>query len=137
MMGNAVNLAARLEGVNKRYGTWLLMSQSTYDAGGNEFATRRLDRVRVVGINTPVRLYELVEEKNKITSEKKKILEIFDKGLTVFEERDWKKAEDQFRQVLEIDPEDGPAKYYLTRCEKYKKTPPLQEWDGVYNLTEK
>ena len=137
MMGNAVNLAARLEGVNKRYGTWLLMSETTFDAGGKEFATRRLDRVRVVGINTPVRLFELVEEKNKLTAEKKEALAVFDKGLTVFEERDWKAAGDYFKQVQEIDPKDGPASYYRERCETYQKTPPKKEWDGVYNLTEK
>ena len=51
IMGNSVNLAARLEGVNKQYGTWILMSESTYDAGGSAFLTRKLDRVRVVGIN--------------------------------------------------------------------------------------
>ena len=137
MMGNAVNLAARLEGVNKRYGTWLLMSESTYDTGGKDFATRRLDRVRVVGINTPVRLFELVEEKSKLSSAKKEIIEIFDEGLTIFEERDWKKAQGYFKKALDVDPEDGPAKYYLERCENYAKKPPRKDWDGVYNLTEK
>ena len=56
MMGNAVNLASRLEGVNKQYGTWMMMSEATHDAGGKDFFMRKLDRVRVVGINEPVRL---------------------------------------------------------------------------------
>ena len=137
MMGNAVNLAARLEGVNKRYGTWLLMSETTWDAGGQEFATRKLDRVRVVGINTPVRLFELVEEKDHLDSRKEDVLNLFEEGLTLFESKDWSGAEKVFRNVLTIDKEDGPAQYYLSRCEKYKKTPPRKDWDGVYNLTEK
>ncbi len=137
MMGNAVNLAARLEGVNKRYGTWLLISDSTYEAVGKEFATRRLDRVRVVGINTPVRLYELVEEKSQLTKEKKELLQIFEEGLTTFEDRNWTGAEKLFRQALKITSDDGPSLYYLDRCEKYIKEPPRANWDGVYNLTEK
>ena len=137
MMGNAVNLAARLEGVNKRYGTWLLMSDAAFESGGNEFATRRLDRVRVVGINTPVRLYELVEEKKELDSDKKQLLEIFDEGLTIFEERNWEKSKTLFQQALKIDLEDGPARYYLERCETYLQKPPKDSWDGVYTLTEK
>ncbi len=62
IMGNAVNLASRLEGINKRYGTWVIMSEAVQEGIGNAFVVRRLDRVRVVGINTPVRLFELVEE---------------------------------------------------------------------------
>ena len=137
MMGNAVNLAARLEGVNKRYGTWLLMSESVYDAGGNEFSVRRLDRVRVVGINTPVRLFELVEEKNRLSGDKKELLQMFEEGLTLFEERDWNRAGGLFEKVTGLDPDDGPGAYYLERCRKYAKTPPSKDWDGVYNLTEK
>ncbi|MBN2628353.1 MAG: adenylate/guanylate cyclase domain-containing protein [Spirochaetales bacterium] len=138
MMGNAVNLAARLEGVNKRYGTYVMMSDATYEAGGKEFATRRLDRVRVVGIHTPVRLYELIEEKSQLTKEKKILLKYFEKGLTIFEEeRDWKQAFAYFKKVLSLDPSDGPAKYYLEKCKTYFKEPPAKDWDGVYSLTEK
>jgi adenylate cyclase len=138
MMGNAVNLAARLEGVNKRYGTYVMISDATYEAGGKEFATRRLDRVRVVGIHTPVRLYELIEEKSKLTKEKKVLLKYFEKGLTIFEEeRDWKQAFVYFKKVLSLDPNDGPAKYYLDKCRTYLNEPPAKDWDGVYSLTEK
>lgn len=137
IMGNAVNLAARLEGVNKRYGTWLLMSEAVYNAGGNQFAARRLDRVRVVGINTPVRLYELVEENDRISETKQKVLDLFDQGLSLSEERDWKGASELFQQVLDLDPEDGPALHYLERCRRYAEEPPKEDWDGVFNLTEK
>ena len=62
MMGNSVNLAARLEGVNKTYGTWIMVSEETRSQCPDSLFFRKLDRIRVVGINTPVRLYELVEE---------------------------------------------------------------------------
>ena len=137
MMGNAVNLAARLEGVNKRYGTWLLISEYTYDAGGKNFSVRRLDRVRVVGINTPVRLFELVEEKNHLSKEKKELIGYFEEGLNYFEQRDWARAEKYFTQALKINKTDGPGLYYLERCKTYKENPPAEDWDGVYNLTEK
>lgn len=113
------------------------MSDTTWEAGGKEFATRRLDRVRVVGINTPVRLYELVEEKSQLSASKQQVLELFDHGLTLSEEWKWPEAAKVFREVLQLDAEDGPAKFYLERCETFLKTPPKDNWDGVFNLTEK
>ncbi|MGC9312155.1 MAG: adenylate/guanylate cyclase domain-containing protein, partial [Sediminispirochaetaceae bacterium] len=135
IMGNAVNLASRLEGVNKQYGTWILASETTYLEGGKDFAARRLDRVRVVGIHEPVRLYELVDEKRDVSSVMKEAIEIFDEGLKLFEEWKWKEARDYFKQVLDMIPEDGPAEFYLKRCNKFIKKAPPKTWDGVYNLT--
>ncbi len=135
IMGNSVNLAARLEGVNKQYNTWILMSEMTYLDAGSGFAARRLDRVRVVGINEPVRLYELVDEKSNITSSMKEALDIFDNGLEVFERREWKRSGDLFKQVLDIFPDDGPAEFFLARCRKFLKKAPADTWDGVFNLT--
>ena len=65
-MGNPVNLASRLEGVNKQYGTWILISGETYEKGGKDFTVRKMDRVRVVNIEEPVRLYELIDEKSQL-----------------------------------------------------------------------
>jgi adenylate cyclase len=87
IMGNAVNLAARLEGVNKQYGTGILVSEETYNSGGAGITARQLDRVRVVGINTPVRLFQLVEEKSMTDSKTLESLEIFHSALDIFEER--------------------------------------------------
>lgn len=92
IMGNAVNLAARLEGVNKQYGTGILISEETYNSGGAGFTARQLDRVRVVGINTPVRLYELIEEKSMTNEKTLEAVEIFQSALNIFEEREWVKA---------------------------------------------
>jgi adenylate cyclase len=62
-------------------------------------------------------------------------LEIFHNGLEAFEAREWKKARGIFRQVLDILPEDGPARFYIGRCDKFKKKAPPDNWDGVFNLT--
>ncbi len=137
IMGNAVNLAARLEGVNKQYGTGILISDDTYKAGGDDFTVRKLDRVRVVGIQTPVRLYELIEEKSDTDRQTLEGLEVFHSALDLFEEKKWSEAEKLFSSVLDILPEDGPAKTYLSRCREYRKKPPKDSWDGVFNLTTK
>jgi len=137
IMGNSVNLAARLEGVNKQYGTWLLMSGRTYDNGGSKFFTRRLDRVRVVGIHEPVRLYQLIGEKDGVDNTVKEGVEIFHQALDFFENKEWAMARENFLKAAEIIPGDGPAEKYIARCNEYLNTPPEESWDGVYNLTEK
>ncbi len=137
MMGNSVNLAARLEGVNKQYGSWTLISETTYTAGGREFATRKLDRVRVVGIQEPVRLYELIDEWANISSEERTAIDTFHHALDIFERREWDAATEQFQKVLDYKPEDGPAQTYIKRCTDFKKKAPPENWDGVFNLSMK
>jgi adenylate cyclase len=137
IMGNAVNLAARLEGVNKQYGTWILASQDTIQETGNLLLTRKLDRVRVVGINEPVRLYELLDTKENAVPGQIRLVEVFHQALDFFEVRNWEQAAEGFRDALSLKAEDKPAQKYLDRCRDFIKKPPLDTWDGVYNLTEK
>lgn len=137
IMGNAVNLASRLEGVNKQYGTSILISGETYKAGGENFTVRKMDRVRVVGIQTPVRLFELLEEKGMADELTLEAIAIFHEALELFEKKEWGQAEKEFLKVLDILPDDGPAKTYIKRCRDFKKKPPKDSWDGVFNLTTK
>ncbi len=137
IMGNSVNLAARLEGVNKQYGTWTLISENTHRECGTDFTVRKLDRVRVVGIQTPVRLYELVDEKNQTPEDIKEAMEVFHQGLEQYESQNWNKADELFQQVQKIIPSDGPAEVYIKRCKTYKRKAPPASWDGVFNLTVK
>jgi adenylate cyclase len=138
IMGNAVNIAARLEGVNKQYHTGgILTSEYTHDQAGDDFFYRRLDRVRVVGINEPIRLYELLAAGKSAAPEQIKLVGIFDEALNCFEGRNWKQAAEGFREVLSIQSGDGPAQKYLDRCLDFLAKPPPDTWDGVYNLTEK
>ncbi|GHU06976.1 guanylate cyclase [Spirochaetia bacterium] len=139
IMGNAVNLAARLEGVNKQYNTrGILISGYTRQKLGNIFTLRRLDRVRVVGINTWVRLYEVLELADQATPEMLANIKLFDQGVDIFEkEKDWTAAKAFFQKVLDRTPNDGPTRIYYNRCEQYQKKPPAPTWDGIYNLDQK
>ncbi|MFP4613733.1 MAG: CHASE2 domain-containing protein [Spirochaetaceae bacterium] len=137
MMGNSVNLAARLEGVNKQYGTWILISETTRNEAGDEFLFRRLDRVRVVGITEPVRLFELVDERSAADGRTAEALEAFEEGLSRFEAQDWQQALEHFEATLEARPDDGPTKLYAKRCRDFMKKAPPANWDGVYNLSMK
>ncbi|MDR2500946.1 MAG: adenylate/guanylate cyclase domain-containing protein [Treponema sp.] len=137
IMGNAVNLAARLEGVNKQYGTWILASEDTVREAGNGLLVRKLDRVRVVGISEPVRLYELLETGERAGAGQKRLVEVFHGALEFFERRDWKRAAEGFQEALAVAGEDKPAGLYRKRCGGFLANPPPDSWDGVYNLTEK
>ena len=124
IMGNAVNLAARLEGVNKRYGTWVMMSDATAEKGGRDFFMRKLDRVRVVGINTPVRLYELIDEKDAVDKTVAEAVEVFHEGLEDFEAKKWKIAAATFRRVLQILPGDTTSDVYIKQCQLFMENRP-------------
>jgi len=137
IMGNSVNLASRLEGVNKQYGTWILISEETCRAAGSGFTVRQLDRVRVVGIEEPVRLYELIDEKNATDADTLEAVELFHQGQKMFENRQWEDALKQFLKVLKILPADGPSEFFIKRCQGFKKKPPPASWDGVFKLIEK
>ena len=136
IMGNAVNLAARLEGVNKQYGTWILASDDTVKETGGQILTRRLDRVRVIGINEPIRIHELINTMDIADPDEKKLVEIFHQALDYYEQRNWKDAAQGFRESLAIE-HGGPSAKYLERCKIFLVRPPSDEWDGVTNLTEK
>jgi class 3 adenylate cyclase len=137
IMGNTVNLAARLEGVNKQYGTWILASEDTIRETGDRLLARKLDRVRVVGIKEPVRLYELLETLENALPRQKRLVESFHQALDCFENRNWNQAAQGFKEVLSIVNDDPPAKKYLDRCVNCLTNPPPDTWDGVYTLTEK
>jgi adenylate cyclase len=93
--------------------------------------------VRVVGINEPVRLFELVDEAEFADEKSREIIGLFHSGLELFERKEWSEAMTVFNKIRTIDPEDGPANVYVKRCQEYKKKAPPANWDGVFNLTTK
>jgi class 3 adenylate cyclase/uncharacterized membrane protein len=137
IISNAVNLAARLEGVNKQYGTWILATENTIRETAGWFLTRRLDRIRVVGIKESVQIYEILETMEHSTETLRRKVNLFHSALDLFEERHWKSAEQGFYHILEQFPDDGPSGLYLNRCRQYIKKGPLSDWDGVFNIVEK
>jgi class 3 adenylate cyclase len=137
IMGNAVNLAARLEGVNKQYGTWILASEDTIKGTGGKILSRRLDRVRVVGIDKPVRLHEVLELTEAASPELIQKVELFHHALDLYEHCSWTSALAAFEDVLHFASDDGPAQLYLKRCEEHHKTMPKSDWDGIVNMNQK
>jgi adenylate cyclase len=137
IMGNAVNLSARLEGVNKQYNTWILASEDTVKGCEGKIICRRLDRVRVMGIHEPVRLYEIMDLAGDASPALIEKVELFNHAITLFENREWPAAEAAFEMVLKAGPDDGPAKIFMERCKLYQTRAPDQDWDGVFNLDRK
>jgi class 3 adenylate cyclase len=140
IMGNAVNLAARLEGVNKQYDTGgILISEYTRKHIGDEFVLRPLSRVRVVGINTPLRLYELLDIASEAAPELLSMVKSWEQAFSFYENRDFLAAQNIFKTISLKNSSDLAAKKYLNRCTKYLTSPPDEKiWDnGVDNLTEK
>ncbi len=137
MMGHSVNLAARLEGVNKQYNTYQLISEYTYQRVKENVICRKLDRVRVVNINTPIRLYELVAIKGDIEPRIEEFLGNFHKALDFFENREWDKAIEFFQKSIIDSNYDLTTKMYIERAKKFIENPPADKWDGVYSLTVK
>ncbi|MDR1179463.1 MAG: adenylate/guanylate cyclase domain-containing protein, partial [Spirochaetales bacterium] len=131
IMGNAVNLAARLEGVNKLYNTGgILISEYTRNEIGEGFMCRGLDRVRVVGISTPVRLYELLALREEASAEDLEICAAWEKALALYENREFLAAEEIFGDIAARSEQDGAARLYTGVCRGYIDAPPPRDWDG-------
>jgi len=137
MLGDAVNLAARLEGAGKAYGVTTMISESTYLITRSFIEARELDSIRVVGKEEPVRVYEIVGRKGEVDAQKLQILDLFTEGVGKYRERHWDEALSFFHQALELDPTDGPSKVYIKRCHAFIENPPPENWDAVHNLDSK
>lgn len=137
MMGDAVNLASRLEGANKYYGTYTMISESTYDRVKDIVEARELDLIRVVGKEEPIKVYELLGKKGTLPGYMYEMLSKYNEGLQLFRNRQWDDAISAFKAGLRIVPDDGPCKTYIERCKEFSKTPPPKKWDGVYRLKTK
>jgi adenylate cyclase len=137
IIGDDVNLASRLEGANKYYGTQIIIAEKTYSLVKEELIAREIDIIRVVGKKKPVKIFELVAEKGKIDEEKTTLLEYFEAGLYAYRDRQWEEASSLFMQALSLEPEDKPAKLYIQRCKENKQMEPAPEWDWVCQLDAK
>ncbi|MBF0424638.1 MAG: adenylate/guanylate cyclase domain-containing protein [Magnetococcales bacterium] len=137
IMGDAVNLAARLEGANKFYATSTMLSQFTYEQAKDYIDARQLDIVRVVGKKEPVGIYELLDRKGAVTGALADCVAQYNKGLERYRARDFAGALQEFTKALTIRGDDGPSLTYQQRCQEYLQTPPPADWDGVYQFTSK
>jgi adenylate cyclase len=137
MMGDTVNTAARLEGVNKRYGIYTLISETTQEAAGNEITVREVDTIKVVGRKKPVTVFELMGYNEHIDKSIQEAIAKYQQGLQAYRDQNWNQAIKLFQAVQAIFPDDGPSKTILTRCYEYKVKPPGESWNGAYDLRTK
>ncbi|OGR48503.1 MAG: hypothetical protein A2X40_06945 [Elusimicrobia bacterium GWC2_65_9] len=136
-IGDSVNLASRLEGANKAYGTYILISESTRSLAADAVEVRELDYVKVKGKNLPIRVYELLGLKGETDADQLKKARLFESGLGLWRAGKFDEAENVFHRVLKEHGDDRASQEYIDRCRRYRQEPPPANWDGSYALTEK
>jgi adenylate cyclase len=138
-IGDAVNLAARLEPANKSYGTLTMASEYTLrEAVASNYQLRELDLIAVKGKTEPVRVYEVLElADGELPQEMQEALGQFNLGLNAYHRRDWELAREYFAAAAEADPTDEPSKLYISRAQECIENPPAEDWDFVVKRTVK
>jgi adenylate cyclase len=138
VMGDHVNLASRLEGTNKLYGTDIMISEFTWNEVTHRLLCRELDRIRVKGKEEPVKIFEVVADREKgVRPELGALFDAFAAALGLYKEGRFAEALEAFEALAREYPEDGPTTLYVDRCREYLANPPPPEWDGVYTMTTK
>ncbi len=138
VIGDGVNLSARLESATKEYGCDIILSEYTYQLCRDRICVRELDRIRVKGKNQAVSIYELIGETNISLNDKKKtFLERYAAGRQAYLNRDFQKAIAYFTDAYHLQPNDQAVIAHLERSKNYLNAPPPDSWDGVHSLTAK
>ncbi|NLO90518.1 MAG: adenylate/guanylate cyclase domain-containing protein [Elusimicrobia bacterium] len=137
VIGDAVNLASRLEGANKYFGSSIMVTEPVYEDSKEAAEFRPLGRVRVVGKTVPISVYEPLALKDGLDAARRAMLDSYLKGYDLFYKRDFAGAAGAFAAALEAVPDDGPSKYYLANSRACAQTPPGQDWNGVCSLDSK
>ena len=137
VIGDTVNLASRLEGTNKAYGTSILVDEHTYRLAQQAVEAREIDSIVVVGKTEPVRIYEILAVAGGLTPAQVALGEAFAAGLAAYRARDWDGAEAAFARALAAVPSDGPTAVFLDRVALLRREPPPPDWDGAWRMTTK
>ena len=136
VIGDGVNLAARLEGANKQYGSEILISESTWEQVHGDFATRELDLIQVKGRQRPTRIFELLGERpldDSLAARTQK----FEAALASYRAQEFARASEAFEALNGEYPGDFPVEMYIGRCAQFLQAPPGDDWDGVFVMTTK
>jgi adenylate cyclase len=142
-LGDSVNLSSRLEGLNKDYGTHIVVNETTYAAAKDDgFVFRQLDLIRVKGKLQPVTIYELIGRaaENSVygtPDEVRQRVDLFHCAHELYRQRRWQDAQNSFQTILDKWPDDGPSRIYWKRCQEYLFDEPPSGWDGVFTMTHK
>jgi adenylate cyclase len=135
-MGDNVNLASRAEGLNKIYGTNIIITENTQKIISEKYETRRLDAVRVKGKKKPIMIFELISRKGRTSKKQLEFIRHYEDGLKLYFEKKWKKAIESFQAALKI-MDDAASKEFIKRCQEFSKNPPVKDWDGVWEMKTK
>jgi adenylate cyclase len=135
VLGNEVNLASRLEGVNKFYRSVIVIGENTAKLVKDSFELRELDFIRVKGKVQIVRIYELQAFKGGLDDIQKQVNAVFELGRRFYLKSRWKEARECFEQGIVLKKNEGPCRVYARRCRLYEESPPDPDWDGVFKLT--
>lgn len=137
VMGDAVNLASRLEGANKIYGSTSLVSEPTIKAAGDAVEFREIDRLVVVGQSHPEAVFEIMGRKDELDDNRSLLRERYAEGLAAYRDRRWDDAHRAFDAALEAVPNDGPSIALAQRVAQFQANPPAADWDGAWRLDQK
>jgi adenylate cyclase len=137
MMGDTVNTAARLEGVNKIYGIYTLVCEHTFQKASSKVVGREIDAINVVGKNEPVVVYQLLGLPQDLDDNHLKTIQLYARGLAQYRQLNWDGAIEAFEAALRMSPDDGPSMAMAARCREYKTSPPPADWDGSYTMKTK
>ena len=142
MMGDSVNLAARLESSAKQYGVYIQISEDTYGAVKDTMTVRRLDHIVVIGRKEPIQTYELISEKGAEPDLYKEIIPQFHEALEFYKKQNWGAAIEKFKKVELLEEKypgrkTNPSRVFIERCLHLKENPPEEDWDGAWTLLSK
>ncbi len=131
VIGDAVNLASRLESLNKVYGTRIIVGENTAGHIADRFMLRKLDCVKVIGKAAPVEIFELIGSKDTCEPASTDLVAHFETGINHYRQMSLAAAQDEFEKVLALHPDDQPAQLYMERIKVFSQSPPPEDWDGV------
>ncbi|MDK2123216.1 CHASE2 domain-containing protein [Parachitinimonas caeni] len=137
VMGDAVNLASRLEGITKQYGVGMIVGEATRNAVGDTVIFRELDRVKVKGKEDPVAIFEPVGRKENVDKAVQNQIQLFHQALKHYRTQNWDMAELQLINLKKQQPDCKLYSVYLDRIKNFRHTPPPPNWDGVYEFDTK
>lgn len=137
-IGDQMNLGSRLEGANKEYGTYIMISEFTYERVRERVIVRDLDSIIVKGKSMPVKVYELIGRANEpLPDAQRKMIECYQDGIKKYRQRQFGDALQKFEQALTYVHTDEASKLYVRRCKELIENPPPENWDGTYSMTSK
>jgi adenylate cyclase len=137
VIGDSVNLASRIESINRYFKTRIIVSEDTFNKTEGAFFSRELGLIEVKGKNLPVRIFELISKKDDVSTDKRELVELYNEGLKFYQDKNWRDALDIFQKVLSTKSSDGPSEFYKSRCESIISGSLLTEDSEIIKFTEK